>query len=70
MINLIRSDGFALVISSARGLVDTKKGLLVDFGPDDMYIVEDFNLEKLNKRTEGRFSNLININVEWKGFPE
>ncbi len=70
MINLIRSDGFVLVISSARGLMDTHKGLLVDFGPDDKYIVENFTVSDLEIAAASRVSNLITISREWKSFPE
>ena len=69
MINIIRSDGNALVISSARALLQIPEGIVVDFGDDDMYIVKDMTLESLSQRTVSYYSNLITIPGEWRGWP-
>ena len=69
MITIVRSDGNGLVISSARSLMKTKGGLIVDFG-DEHYIVENCNLSTIAEMTAGRFVNMIIINKEWKGLPK
>ena len=71
MITVIRNDGAALVLDGARTLMDTKKGLVVDFGDEnDMYIVKGCSVQHLVARTEGRWNAMFVLYNEWKGWPE
>ncbi len=70
MINIIRKGGDALVISSARTLMETPDGVVADFGGEDnMYHIENMTLGQLNSWTEGVYSSMVNIPGEWSWWP-
>ena len=68
MITVIRKDGIALVLDGARSMMDTKRGLVVDYG-DEQYIVENCSVQHLVARTEGRWNSMFVLYNEWKGWP-